>query len=832
MRSTSLLRTVLLASTAGSAMLAAGANVWAATAASAASATVDEVIVTGTRSSTRTVISSPSPIDVLSTAAITQSGKVSTRDIISTLVPSANTSNSGAGASFAVKTLSLRGLSADQTLVLVDGVRRHDTAILFVNGTTQNGQSPADLDLIPAAGIERVEVLRDGASAQYGSDALAGVINIITKKATHGATATAQYGETGAGDGAAEQVSGDIGLALPKDGYLNLRTNIIISALADRGGITPNTTVMYYPLSAAGLPVPVGTAGSHADPREATVDRHTSHPGAPAEHLYSGGYSAGVSLNSDIDLYSEGTLSSRDTAAFLTFRNPNSINNNIAVYPDGYSPKLFLQDRDFQLVVGAKGDNFLGLNWNLSSSFGRDEVRYEEDSLNASLGPASPKHFYLGTLTSEEWTTNFDLNKEVATGLFAKPLFVAGGVEFRENWFTIAAGDITSYENGGYAAPVGDPLRGKVLSGGSQGVTGFPPFAAGTFSRNNVSAYLNAEQTILPGWDISLAGRYEHYSDFGSAETGKVSTRYQIIPGLAVRGTASTGFRAPSLQQEHYASSSTIGVVVPPATVSQLYPVQLLPPDNAAAIALGAKPLKPEKSVNYSLGVVAQPLPRLTVTADVYQIDITNRILQSSTLGPNATVSAALASQNLNPQQAVFYYGNFADTTNQGLDVVVDYLHPMGDWGQIRWTASVNVSHAQFNRIVKPTIPGLVYLARNQIGDFTEGTPKDKEILNADWTKGRFEANLRVTRYGTIVQRSTLAALDAVLKAKAITDLELTYHVTSQVSVAVGGNNLLNVYPNPVPPGARGTPAFTYYNQYAPYGILGGFYYGRITETF
>ena len=797
---------------------------------------IEEVIVTGTRSTSRTVTESMAPIDVISAAELTKSGKQSTRDLISTLVPSANTSNSGAGASFAIKTVSLRGLSADQTLVLVNGKRRHNTAILFVNGTTQNGQSPPDLDLIPSSAIERIEVLRDGASAQYGSDALAGVINVILKKSPEGGSMTALYGKTAEGDGETGQFSGNIGFKLGESGYLNLTADVRITDPTDRGDLTLNTTQMYFPLNAAGQPVKVGTAGSTLDPREATANRHTSHPGSPQVQLFSLGYSAGSPVNDKIDLYSFGTFSSRDTAAWLTFRNPNASNNITAVYPDGYTPRLFLKDRDFQVTGGAKGLDVLGFDWDLSSSFSRDDVDYYENSLNASLGPASPTYFYLGTLKFQEWTTNLDLTREVDTGVFSRPLFVALGAEYRDDKFQIVAGEPASYVNGGYVAPTTSPQAGVVFAGGSQGVTGFPPFSAGSFSRDNISAYLNIEQKITDAWEVAAAGRFEHYSDFGNAKTFKLSSRYAILPHLAIRGTASTGFRAPSLQQQHYASSSTIGVIVPPATTTQLYPVQLLPPDNPAAIALGAKPLRPEKSVNYSIGIVAEPLPRLHVTLDVYQIKIDNRILQSGTLGPNTAVSTALASQGLNPQQAAFYYGNFADTKTRGIDFVADYRTDFGDFGSVRWTFSANHTKNEFTRVVQPpaalAAAGIVYIDRVKIGDLTVGTPKDKYILGADWTLGKFDTNLRLTRYGEVIQRTSLAANDETISPKLIVDLDLSYAATKNITVSLGANNLLDAYPDSIRAANRGTPAFAYYNQYSPYGISGGFYYARVAAKF
>jgi iron complex outermembrane receptor protein len=277
-------------------------------------------------------------------------------------------------------------------------------------------------------------------------------------------------------------------------------------------------------------------------------------------------------------------------------------------------------------------------------------------------------------------------------------------------------------------------------------------------------------------------------------------------------------------------------VIVPPATTTQLYPVQLLPPDNPAAIALGAKPLRPEKSTNYSVGLVAQPLSRMNVTLDVYQIKIDNRILQSGTLGPNAAVSTALASQGLNPQQAAFYYGNFADTKTRGVDFVVDYRTDFGDFGSVRWTVSANHTKNEFTRVVQPpaalAAAGIVYIDRVKIGDLTVGTPKDKFILGADWTLGKFDTNLRLTRYGEVIQRTSLAANDETVSPKLIVDLDLSYAATDKITVSVGANNLLDAYPDSVRAANRGTPAFAYYNQYSPYGISGGFYYARVAARF
>ena len=490
--------------------------------------------------------------------------------------------------------------------------------------------------------------------------------------------------------------------------------------------------------------------------------------------------------------------------------------------------------------MGLKGEGLFGFGWDLSTTFSRDNVGYYEDSINASLGPASPKFFYLGTLATEEWTSNLDLTREFATGWFADPLFLALGAEYRKNELKVVAGEPASYIDGRYVAPVGQLNAGVITQAGAQGVSGFPPFSAGTFKRDNVSLYANAEQKILPNWEVSLAGRYEHYSDFGSTETFKASTRYEPVAGYAVRATLSTGFRAPSMQQQNYASASTIGVRLPGDLTTSLYPVQLLPPDTAAAQALGATPLEPETSTNVSAGLVLTPMPRLSITADVYQIKIEDRIMQTGSLGPAVAVSNVLRAAGLNPQQAVFFYTNAADTRTRGIDFVVDYRHDFGDAGRFRWTLSANYNKTKFLSVRQPTAElaaaGLVLLDRVRLGDFTVGNPRSKYIFSTNWQVWRFDSTLRLTRYGSVTSTASVAAggapFDEVVSPALIVDLDVNFKVTDKLTLTAGANNLLNKYPDVVIPANRGATAFTYYNGYSPYGIGGGFYYLRGSYQF
>jgi iron complex outermembrane receptor protein len=371
---------------------------------------------------------------------------------------------------------------------------------------------------------------------------------------------------------------------------------------------------------------------------------------------------------------------------------------------------------------------------------------------------------------------------------------------------------------------------------GSHGVTGFSPDAAGEHSRHNTSAYLNFEQKFSDRLDMGLAGRYENYSDFGDTTTGKLSARYEPFDGYAIRGTVSSGFRAPTLAQQYYASSSTIGVRLAGNPTTVLYPVRTLPVESPAAVALGAKPLEAEQSTNYSIGFVLQPISRLNVTLDLYEIQINDRILLTGTLvGP--AVSAALASAGLSPAQGGFYFTNAADTTTRGVDLVATYRSLFEKLGTVKWSFSANYNKTQFDRIASPppelAAAGLVLIDRARQGDFTQGTPRDKLIVSADWTYQKLSANARVTRYGEVTQVAAAGPqFDDVITPKTLVDLDLTLNLNERAQFTLGGNNIFDVYPNVLVPFNQGASVTNYYNSYSPFGISGSFYYSRFTYQF
>jgi iron complex outermembrane receptor protein len=794
------------------------------------------IIVTGTRTTNRTVAESLAPIDVLGEKDLESSGKQSVRDLLGTLVPSINVSNNGAGASWAVRTLSLRGLGGDQLLVLVNGKRRHNTATLFINGSVQNGQSPPDLDLIPGNAIQRIEVLRDGASAQYGSDAIAGVVNIILKNDMSGGAAMTM-GSTADNGGWQGRWQVDKGFAIGADGgYIHLSGDGVLQDNTVTKS-SPITTNPFYPTG---------------DSRNANPNRIRAKYGQPQVIGGNVGYDAMLPVGDSFELYSFGTYSKRHAAGWLTYRNPAALNNIIDIYSEGYIPRIHVYDEDFQVAAGLRGDIGGGVHLDLSSSYGQDEVKYSQTtSLNPSMGTASPTHFYLGKIRFDEWTSNLDLSKELDIGL-AGPLALAVGGEYKKNKFLIGAGDPSSYIDGGYKSPAGTWLAGQTRTGvGSQGVTGFLPSGSGSWSRDNWSAYINLEGKIIQGVEFGLAGRHEDYSDFGTTDTGKASIRIEPKRGFAIRGTASTGFRAPTLQQQHYASSSTINV--PVNGVNQLLPVQALPVDGVAARALGAVSLKAEKSRNLSAGIVITPAPNLNLTIDAYQIKITDRILLSETLS-GTVVMNALAAAGIQGVAGGLIFSNAADTRTRGVDIVSTYRAALGNMGLATFSLSANFNKTVFTHIDPvPSViaaSGLALIGRAKIGDLSEGTPRNKFIANILWEKDDFNLNLRATRYGKVVQRAsarvyhtsdfasctagsagcTLGFVDETLTPKTIVDLELGYRLAQGVKLSVGANNLLNSYPNRLKPVNQTVGSL--YNGYAPYGISGGFYYGRFNLEF
>ncbi|MNO74235.1 Vitamin B12 transporter BtuB precursor [compost metagenome] len=701
----------------------------------------------------------------------------------------------------------LRGLNAAQVLVLVNGKRRHTSATLNISGINA-GAAPADLDLIPISAIDHVEVLRDGAAAQYGSDAIAGVINVILKADASG-TAVTTAGQGYDGKKQTVQQSLNKGFEIGRDGIVQLALDA--RSQNDDNKASANGYSQAEALDRAGKV----TYGGY---------------GTPKINLLTLGYNAELPLQDDLTLYSFSTWSYRKAEQGQNFRLPtivNTITTGPNGRPSGYTPTWYIEEYDYQAAFGARG--LAGeWDWDLSSTYGRNEAEQGTwNNQNPSLGEATPNHFESGTWVSSQLTSNLDLRRSFEVGL-TKPLDFSWGLEQRRDTYQVQAGDWASWADGGYCkAP------GNCAASGAQVTNGISPAEAASASRNSYAGYLDVGFNPLPQWYWGAALRYEHYDrNIGATRSGKLTTRYELTPELAVRATVSNGFRAPSLANNLFSARSTTYGVVDGVYQSINYGV--LPVDSAAAKALGAEPLKPEKSTNYSLGLAWQPGERLAFTADAYLINVRDRITLTGTLlGPEVT--QALLANGIDSTSGGQYFTNGADTRTKGLDLVGSYDQDLGGAGTVKWTAAFNwndteiLDYKQSVNILGTPYELMNRQARNLL---TEVQPHTKLILGGNWRLDRYRVNLGLTRYGSWreVNAANDRSLDREYKARWITDLDAGYQLTKDLEVAIGARNLFDIYPERQAPSSK--TMVKGYGVYSPYGFTGGYYFGRVTYTF
>jgi iron complex outermembrane receptor protein len=782
------------------------------------------VVSTGNRGGQRTVGESPAPIDVISAEQLSRTGKTNLKDILGGLIPSLNfPSRNIGGSSWLTPGFTMRGLNGDQVLVLVNGKRRHNTAVMNNQARLANGGSPVDLDHIPTSLIERIEVLRDGASAQYGSDAIAGVINIILKTGDDGGTSGTTAGQYYSGDGFTLNQQTNYGLALPNDGFLNFSVDAKKSARTYRNG-SATLARLYNPL-------PDGSA----DPREQTADRHYygKYYGNPEERTLASGYNLELPLPDGLLLYSFSTFSYKELASYTGSVLPSSTRTLPEVFPDGFLGERGFYERDLQVAGGLKGQ-WNEWAWDASSTYGQDHAKLNgRTGLAASWGPASPTGFHLSTQIFDQWTNNFDVSRQYDVGL-PEPLDLALGVEHRWEQFEVRAGDREAYLWGDYVIPAGQPHAGTRPGPGGGIYSALTPDDAGEIDRNSFAGYLDLGTKLTERWYAGLAGRFEHYDDSsGNTAIGKLTTRYQLSPAWALRGTFNSGFRAPSLAQINYATTAATATVNADGSYNEFF-TKLLRPGSGQARALGASELEPEKSENLSLGVVFEPARDLRVTLDAYQIDLRDRIVQTGLLtGP--AVSAVLVANGFNPDLAGQYYTNALDTRTRGVDLVGEYTQHLARWGLVRWSAAYSWNKTTILDIddtpSQLAALGNTLFDRQKRADLSVAIPRDRVALSALWQVANFDLNLRLTRYGKYTEVSTLPINDRTYGAKWVTDLEAGCALGSRARLAIGANNLFDEYPDEIgvvgPENGAGQ-----YGSFSPFGINGGFYYTRLELSF
>ncbi|HEV7814593.1 MAG TPA: TonB-dependent receptor, partial [Janthinobacterium sp.] len=625
----------------------------------------------------------------------------------------------------------------------------------------------------------------------------------------------------------------DAGFTLDGDGFIH-----VAASARDRGqswNNFPSTNLVNY--------------SPASNPGNASWNRDGAHNGDPGIEAYDIALNAELPLNRDVTLYAFGTAGTRNSIAGNNFRRANGLATIDRIFPDGYFAVNNMSSYDFQLNAGARG-KLAGWNWDFSTGYGKNRARqYSNLTINPSLGPAAPTSFdNLAAYQFEQWTSNEDFTRAVDIGL-KRPLQWSWGLEQRSERFSTYAGDPLGYLNGGYVFQpgdqAGDPNVGKPAAVGAQAGVALAPADAVSIRRTVLALYNDIGLYPTEPWFIDFAARAEHYNDSaGNTVSGKLNSRYDITPAFAVRGTAGTGFRAPSLTQIGYAQTDNRTNINP--VTGEVAPSlsKLLRNDSALARALGAKDLEPEKSTNFGLGLVYKPAATVNITLDAYQITVKDRIVRTGYMfGP--ALAPLLTAAGLTGSEWVQYFANAADTRTRGADLVTDASGDYGRYGVVRWGAALNWNITAVTSI-KPTPsqisslganPGgsLVwfgYTAGGGIGDLT-ATPKTKLILSARWFFDQFDVSLQTTRYGKYTWQTTAnRAQDYHFGAKWLTDLDLSYSLTRQTRLTLGAANLFNVLPDKNGPGDAnsGSSAFVY--GPAPFAPTGAFYYAKASYDF
>ncbi|MGK2911088.1 MAG: TonB-dependent receptor plug domain-containing protein [Sphingobium sp.] len=793
----------------------------------------DAIVVTGLRGlSSKTAVDSPAPIDIVPADRLTGTGRQEVGEALARTLPSINFGRTGAGVASIVRPIFNRSLPPAYTLILVDGKRRHNSALLTNGGGDTSGFGPVDLDFIPIAGVRSVEVLKDSAAAQYGSDAVAGVINFVLHDRPQPNHVSVTYGDhyKSYGDPWSAKVEGAMGFELGDGGYVNLSGDVRGRGMSWRGFAATNR-ILYAPAS---------------NPKNAEWDGIGAHNGDPRIRAFNLGLNAALPAG-NVTLYMQSTVGRRKAEIGNMIRRPNGTASFSTVFPDGYFPVNNTSETDFQLLGGVKGD-LSGWRWEFSSSYGRNQVRmYSDLTINPSLGPTGPISFdNLGRFRFSQWTNNLDVSKDLDIGL-AEPLHIQWGLEGRREIFQTFAGDPRGYTNGGYIIRAGDQEGdanvGRIASIGAQGAITLSPRDEAHVSRNVFAGYVDLGLTITPRWYVDIAGRAEHYGlGAGSTVGGKVNSRYELSTWLAVRGTVGTGFRAPSLSQVGYAQTDNRTATSPTTGLLVAATTQTAPTTSALATALGAKPLKPESTWNLGLGLALRPARNLSLTIDGYQINIDDRIARTASLSGPA-LNPIFAANGVAPGTFVQYFANAADTRTRGVDIVGYYTADLATLGELSLSAAYTYSRTKIRRVaITPAVlaglgpnPGGSLMAFGNVfrGEIADNQPRSKLALGGKWSLNPVAVDLRVTRYGKYrFLRTENAAQNLSYDGRWIADLEVALAVTSRLGVAVGATNLFSTRPDNsgVNEPTSGVTLFNYGN--APFDSSGGFYYGRINFSF
>ena len=775
---------------------------------------LDQIIVTGTRASDRTVLESTAPIDVLTADDLRKAGVVNGElaGALQVLLPSFNfPRQSNSGGADHVRAAQLRGLSPDQVLVLVNGKRRHNSALVNTGSKIGRGTTPVDFNSIPVSAIKRVEVLRDGAGALYGSDAIAGVVNVILDDAPEGGQWEASFGahhtdvepiDRTITDGQTSFLAGKVGTGIgPEGGFARVGFELKNREPTNRAGF--DQLPFFEEQTPANL---------------ATIGRRNYVLGDGASRDLNLWLNSELPLGQTATAYLFGTYNQRDTEGANYFRYPDGSNNWREVYPDGYRPISEGENRDFAAVAGVRGQ---WGNWDYDASLnhGINDFGFRlTNSLNASLGPSSPTRFKTADYRFEQTLGNLDLRRVFGQHTFAT------GLEFRHEGYRTGAGDPASYAAGPYTdRPTGSQAGG-----------GLTPGDEANLGREVASVYASLSSDLTDRLSTDAAARYEHYSDFGGEITGKLSARYEFAPAFALRGSVSNNVRAPSLSQIGYESTST-GY----DASGRLTQGRLLSVNNPIAGALGATPLQAEHSLNLGLGFTSQIGEHLDVSFDVFQIDIDDRVALSERITGEALEDFVFDRFGVTGVQSANYFANAVDTRTQGAELVANWRQPLAG-GQLLLTGGWSYAKTEIRRIAATPAeltalgPDYVLFGIEESNTLTDATPRTRAQLSANWNDDRWNLLGRLSRHGSATRVFNFGGgfePAQTYGAEFQLDAEVELRLSPKWTVAAGGQNLTDEYPD------RSSADISYfgnlpYDVLSPIGSNGAFYYARARYTF
>ncbi len=806
------------------------------------------VTVTGTRFEGRTAIDTPAPVDVIGADAIRSTGATETGKILQLLAPSFNFSSTTiSDGTDIIRPATLRALGPDQVLVLVNGKRRHQQALIHIQQTIARGSAGYDINAIPASAIERIEVLRDGAAAQYGSDAIAGVINIILKDQTGTTDVTVEGGQHFEGDGTILLVGANTGFAIGDDGYANFTVEYRDREETNRAGpATTNLLGWYDPMDFAnGCEVDASQCRrflriGDADSENISLMVNSALPVGEGEFYFFGGYANRKGNSSGF------------------YRGPLDNRTVPDIYPNGFLPTIVTEPTDTSMALGYRGDLPNDWSYDFSLNWGMSEFKFREENTvnisywyepidpndpNSPLFMASPTSADTGTLTYDQLSASFDLTGVVNWNVGSGPLYVAAGVEWRQEGYQIEAGDPVSYQYGRTNDPSIDIFgqTGDTAPIGTQGFPGWSPREAVDDDRDNIGIYVDAESQFAERFLAGAALRVEDYSDFGSTINGKLSGRVELSDAVSVRATASTGFRAPGVQQAFFSQRSTNlrnGVLTDTLTARQ---------GSALTQAFGVPALDEETSVSVSLGLVAKPSDKFHVTIDLYRIDIDDRIIFSSEIGPEnppggcgdppdpniCPIAAILAPFNVGQVQ---FFTNAIDTETEGLDIVGVYTTDFANGSDlaIEGAFHFNDTKVAARRSSSAVLPASVLFDQTQVTLIEEGQPAEHFTVAGTYGIAGWSANLRLNYFGEVSGQG-FTGVKQTWDGKLLTDLTITAPLAENLTLTFGGTNIFDEFPdNWDPNNAFPFPqlGFVYGWETLPFGVNGGYYFARLNYRF